>query len=338
MKRILSLIVILCLLAGVDSAWAAEKSDQLIIINKATNKLAFYEDGKLLKTLPVATGKKQTYTPEGTFQIVNKIKNRPYYTGKIAGGDPKNPLGDRWMGLNARGTKGDTYGIHGNNNEKSIGSYVSLGCVRMHNKDVRWLFDQVKVGTSVVIANSKLSFADIAKSKNFTVEADPVHPPVQPVITAPLEKVDVRLTLTKDAKLYKKPATEPTPYTLSPQPVQAVEKQADWYRVKTWTGELWLKADQAIMGEIVAVEKKIRMEKVVPILEHPFANSTKKGTLSPQDVVAFEEWNGWYRIHSWVGDVWFDGKTGVTVLEELKVEEAAVEEALVEAPEELVVD
>ena len=88
------------------------------------------------------------------FKIVNKIKNRPYYTGHIAGGAPNNPLGSRWLGLNANGTTGDTYGIHGNNSEASIGKYVSHGCVRMHNADVEELFDKVAVGTSVTITYS----------------------------------------------------------------------------------------------------------------------------------------------------------------------------------------
>ncbi|MED4267070.1 L,D-transpeptidase [Priestia megaterium] len=57
---------------------------------------------------------------------MNKIKNRPYYTGHIPGGNPRNPLGKRWLGLNANGTYGgDTYGIHDNNNESSSGKYVS---------------------------------------------------------------------------------------------------------------------------------------------------------------------------------------------------------------------
>src|SRR5574342_523827 len=75
----------------------AASSSQLIIINKKTNTLAFYNAGKLVKTFSVATGRSRDLTPEGTFRIVNKIKNRPYYTGNIPGGDPRNPLGDRWM-------------------------------------------------------------------------------------------------------------------------------------------------------------------------------------------------------------------------------------------------
>mgnify|MGYP001455806278 CR=1 FL=1 len=129
------------------------KYEQFILIDKSTNKLHFFEEGKLVKSFPVATGKKPSYTPEGLFTIVEKIKNRPYYKEKIKGGDPKNPLGDRWLGLKVtvNGKTSYAYGIHGNNDEKSIGKYVSAGCIRMHNKDVRWLFDQIKTSTRVLI-------------------------------------------------------------------------------------------------------------------------------------------------------------------------------------------
>ncbi|MGG3469197.1 L,D-transpeptidase [Neobacillus pocheonensis] len=145
----------------------ASGSSQLIVINKKTNTLAYYNGGKLVKTFKVATGRQSSYTPEGKLRIVNMIKNRPYYKGKIRGGDPRNPLGDRWMGLEARGTYGTTYGIHGNNNESSIGKYVSSGCIRMHNSDVRWLFSQVKNYTTVIITNSSNSSDSIAKANGY---------------------------------------------------------------------------------------------------------------------------------------------------------------------------
>lgn len=144
-------------------------SSQLIIINKKTNTLAFYNAGSLVRTYSVATGRSRDLTPEGTFKIVNKIVNRPYYKDKIPGGDPRNPLGNRWMGLEARGTYGTTYGIHGNNNESSIGKYISSGCVRMHNAEVRQLFDQVQLYTPVVITWSDSSFDQIARANGFSV-------------------------------------------------------------------------------------------------------------------------------------------------------------------------
>ncbi|GAE34499.1 triple tyrosine motif-containing protein [Halalkalibacter akibai] len=147
----------------------ANSSNQLIIINKASNQLAYYNNGKIVKTFKVATGRQSGYTPEGTFKIVNKIKNRPYYKANIAGGATNNPLGDRWLGLNARGTNGTTYAIHGNNNANSIGTYASAGCVRMHNDEIRWLFDQVPVNTTVIITNTSKTFDSIAASHGYNV-------------------------------------------------------------------------------------------------------------------------------------------------------------------------
>jgi lipoprotein-anchoring transpeptidase ErfK/SrfK len=159
------LLLALLFIPAVDSAYAGSaqtqlaekfaKYEQFIIISKKTNKLFYYEEGKLVKSFAVATGKKPSYTPEGLFTIHEKIKNRPYYKEKIKGGDPKNPLGDRWLGLSVtrNGKTSYAYGIHGNNNEKSIGKYVSAGCIRMHNKDVRWLYDRIETSTPVYIAS-----------------------------------------------------------------------------------------------------------------------------------------------------------------------------------------
>ncbi|MFB7142913.1 L,D-transpeptidase family protein [Gottfriedia sp. NPDC056225] len=138
---------------------------QLIIINSQTNKLTYYNNGKIIKIFNVATGKSATPTPTGKFTIVNKIKNRPWYKGNIPGGDPRNPLGKRWMGLSV----GAAYGIHGNSNESSIGNSVSSGCVRMHNSDIQWLFEQINVGTTVIIAKSSNSNMAIAHSYGISI-------------------------------------------------------------------------------------------------------------------------------------------------------------------------
>jgi len=143
--------------------------NQLIIINKSNNNIIFYENDQATAIFRVATGRSQNLTPEGEFKIVNKIKNRPYYKEEIPGGDPNNPLGDRWLGLDANGTYGNTYAIHGNSNPYSIGTYASAGCVRMDNEQVRWLFDQVEVDTPVLIVSSDQSFDKIAEENGYNV-------------------------------------------------------------------------------------------------------------------------------------------------------------------------
>jgi lipoprotein-anchoring transpeptidase ErfK/SrfK len=150
---------------------AAVAKEQLIIINKKTNELAFFEDGKLIKTYPVATGKTPKLTPEGSFYIREKIKNRPYYKEKIKGGDPRNPLGDRWLGISASEKGSYPYAIHGNNNEKSIGKYVSAGCIRMHNEDIRNLYDRIQVKAKVVIVSSTDTFTVLAEKNSTKVIA-----------------------------------------------------------------------------------------------------------------------------------------------------------------------
>ena len=162
---ILAISMVLC--TNLINVNAQERSTQLskgqyLIINSKKNKLGYFKDGVLVKEFSVATGKSSTPTPQGRFKIVNKIKNRPYYSGGIPGGSPKNPLGDRWLGLHVGVTYGTTYAIHGNNNASSIGKHVSGGCIRMHNSEIRWLFDQINVGAYAIIDYSDKTFVQIA--------------------------------------------------------------------------------------------------------------------------------------------------------------------------------
>ncbi|HEY0438437.1 MAG TPA: L,D-transpeptidase, partial [Xanthobacteraceae bacterium] len=64
----------------------------------------------------------------------------------IPGGSPRNPMGEAAMTLS-----GGSYAIHGTNVPRSIGGYVSYGCIRMYNHDVLDLYQRVGVGTSVVV-------------------------------------------------------------------------------------------------------------------------------------------------------------------------------------------
>jgi hypothetical protein len=168
MKKIFIAFMLLVSLVFFESP-AEAAGGEFIIINKSNNQLAYYKQSKLVRTFKVGTGRQPSYTPEGKFKIVNKIKNRPYYSGNIPGGDPRNPLGNRWLGLNARGTWGTTYAIHGNNNPNSIGGYVSGGCIRMYDEEVEWLYNQVSVNTPVIITTSKSSFNSIAAANGYKV-------------------------------------------------------------------------------------------------------------------------------------------------------------------------
>jgi lipoprotein-anchoring transpeptidase ErfK/SrfK len=120
-----------------------------IVVDRAQNILTLKSADKIIKTYRVSTGVNNS-TPVGTFKIVNKIVNPPWYTagGVIPPDSPKNILGSRWLGLSAQG-----YGIHGTTEPQSIGKQVTSGCVRMKNAEVEELYDIVPEGTEVVIVD-----------------------------------------------------------------------------------------------------------------------------------------------------------------------------------------
>ena len=64
----------------------------------------------------------------------------------IPGGAANNP-----MGAAALTMRGGEYAIHGTNRPGSIGGFVSHGCIRMYNADIRELYGLVRVGTPVVV-------------------------------------------------------------------------------------------------------------------------------------------------------------------------------------------
>lgn len=120
-----------------------------IIVDKSQNILTLKSADKIVKTYRVSTGINNC-TPVGTFKVINKIVDPPWYTAGTVfkPDDPKNILGSRWLGLSAQG-----YGIHGTTQPQSIGKQVTSGCVRMKNSDVEELYSVVPEGTEVVIVD-----------------------------------------------------------------------------------------------------------------------------------------------------------------------------------------
>lgn len=55
------------------------------------------------------------------------------------------------MGAAVLGLDRGNYAIHGTNNPSSIGKFVSHGCIRMHNRDIRDLYRRARLGTDVYV-------------------------------------------------------------------------------------------------------------------------------------------------------------------------------------------
>jgi lipoprotein-anchoring transpeptidase ErfK/SrfK len=72
--------------------------------------------------------------------------DHPGLPNVIKGGSPSNPMGAAAMSL-----AGGEYAIHGTNQPGSIGHFVSYGCIRMYNEDIKDLYERVSVGTRVVV-------------------------------------------------------------------------------------------------------------------------------------------------------------------------------------------
>ncbi len=136
---------------------AAVTSTREIVLELGKRQISLVEGTKVIGRWPVAIGDPRTPTPTGRFSVQNKVVNPIYQStssGKInAKVGPQAPLGDRWIGFKQSGL--NQYGIHGTPDAwawtVTSRAAVSNGCVRMLTPHVRQLFDQVNVGTPVIV-------------------------------------------------------------------------------------------------------------------------------------------------------------------------------------------
>lgn len=133
-----------------------------IVINIAELRLYYFTKDQQVMTFPLGLGKIGWRTPLGHTYIVRKQMDPPWTvpesirkytfekTGKLLpsvvppGKD--NPLGPYALYLGLSG-----YLIHGTNDPASVGNLVSSGCIRLYNRNVEKLYQQVPIGTIVHI-------------------------------------------------------------------------------------------------------------------------------------------------------------------------------------------
>ena len=136
---------------------AAATTNREIVLELRKRTISLMEGGKVLGKWPVAIGDPTTPTPTGRYSIRNKVVNPQYQSTKSGKNNPtigpNGPLGDRWIGFHT--TAKDQFGIHGTPPAwawaVNQGAAVTHGCVRMLGPHVRALFEQVDVGTPVVV-------------------------------------------------------------------------------------------------------------------------------------------------------------------------------------------
>jgi hypothetical protein len=113
----------------------------------------FFLGDEVAAAWPVGIGRPGEETPPGDYTVRNKIENPPWMKEgqePVPFGDPKNPLGTRWIGWSKDAAK-TSYGFHGTWSPESIGQAASDGCVRFLNEDVEELFQILPEGAPIRI-------------------------------------------------------------------------------------------------------------------------------------------------------------------------------------------
>jgi len=86
------------------------------------------------------------------------------------------------------------------------------------------------------------------------------------------------------------------------QILQAISKEGDYVLIKTWLGDKYIKPKLYLDGEKIKTTKKIKLTKQTMLYNLPFEEYKLKQSLGPQMVYSTEEINGWYVVHTWLGD------------------------------------
>jgi hypothetical protein len=165
------------------AALGIKPANQLLAIHLGSQTMQFYRAGELVRAFvissslrPPANGKGSLGTPLGLHDIAEKIgPGQPpgmVFKGRVPTGRHFNEFSEEenranfittrilWLrglepGVNLGGDvdSHDRYiYIHGTNHEDRLGAPLSAGCVLMRNLDLVELFDEVRTGDHVWIA------------------------------------------------------------------------------------------------------------------------------------------------------------------------------------------
>ena len=154
----------------IPTSWIIpELMDEGILINLAELRLYFFRrgdnEGTFVSTFPIGIGREGFSTPTGDYEVMMKIKDPAWYPHAstrarnralpfVVPPGPDNPLGPYWIELSLEG-----YGIHGTKTPSSIGKKISLGCIRLLDDDLEWLFERTYRGMPVKIINRAVKIA-----------------------------------------------------------------------------------------------------------------------------------------------------------------------------------
>ena len=140
-----------------------------IVVNVAEMRLYYYPpEGNTVEVLPIGIGQAGRETPRNWVTTVQRKQEAPSWTPTpntrreyakrgeslpaFVPAGPDNPMGLYAIYI------GRLYAIHGTNANFGIGLRVSQGCIRLRNDDIKYLFDNVPVGTRVQIIDQPVKY------------------------------------------------------------------------------------------------------------------------------------------------------------------------------------
>lgn len=140
-----------------------------IVINVAEMRLYYYPPGtNTVEVLPIGIGQAGRETPRNWVTRVERKQEAPAWVPTantrreyesrgetlppMVPPGPENPMGLYAIYI------GRLYAIHGTNARFGIGLRVSQGCIRLRDDDIKYLFDNVPVGTRVQIIDRPVKF------------------------------------------------------------------------------------------------------------------------------------------------------------------------------------
>ena len=117
-------------------------------VDLSARRLEILRNGRVVRRVRTAVGEQGTPTPTGRFAVTDLVpfpeRRSPYGCCALAltAHQPDTP--SNWEG-------GDRIAIHATPARSSIGRPVTLGCMRVPERDARWLMRTIPLGTQVSI-------------------------------------------------------------------------------------------------------------------------------------------------------------------------------------------
>lgn len=156
-----------------------------MVVNVAEMRLYYYPpDSQTVEVFPIGIGQAGRETPRNWVTTVERKQEAPTWTPTpntrreyakrgeslpafIPAG-PENPMGLYAIYI------GRLYAIHGTNANFGIGLRVSQGCIRLRDNDIKYLFDNVPVGTRVQIIDQPVKYTTEPDGSNWLEVHEPL--------------------------------------------------------------------------------------------------------------------------------------------------------------------